>query len=80
MSTDHQAGILQDFDRAIPLFSEIAYNTKEPLRDVNEVVPDWRVEHDKAVTYGCSVMDYIFDGMPGFISRIPAFMDAGQDC
>ena len=70
MSTDHQAQIAQDFDRKVPLFSKIAYNTTQPLRDVDEVVPDWRIKHQEAITYGRSVMDYIFEGMPGVISQL----------
>jgi len=76
MSTDHQARIAQDFQRQLPLFSEVAYATTEPLRDVDEMVPDWRRNQAQAVAYGCSVMDYIFDGMPRFVSRMPAFIGA----
>lgn len=77
MSTDHQARIAQDHNRQLPLFSELAYATSEPLRDVDEIVPDWRNKHEEAVAYGCSVMDYIFDGMPRFVRRMPVFIGAG---
>ena len=76
MGTEHRARIAQDFDRCLPLFSEIAYGTVEALRDVDEVVPDWRRNKAAAAAYGRSLMDYIFDGMPGFLGRMDDFMAA----
>ncbi len=73
MGTEHRDRIVKQFDRRLPLFSEVAYDTVEPLRDVYEVVPDWRNNATAAAAYGCSVMDYIFDGMPSFVRRMPAF-------
>lgn len=78
MGTEHRDRILNEFDRRLPLFSEVAYQTVEPLLDVDEVVPDWRRNETAAAAYGRSVMAYIFDGMPGFIDRMPSFMPAGQ--
>ncbi len=74
MGTEHRHQINRTFSRCLPLFSEIAYGTEEPLRDVYEVVPDWRNNEAAASAYGQSVMDYIFDGMPNFITRMHSFV------
>ena len=78
MGIEHRDWMAQEFGHLLPLFSEIAYQTVEPLRDVNEVIPDWRRNEEAAAAYGCSIMDYIFDGMPGFVSRMHSFIHAGR--
>ncbi|MFP6740163.1 MAG: hypothetical protein VCD33_00825 [Alphaproteobacteria bacterium] len=74
MGTEHRQQLSERFDHRASLFSEIAYGTEEPLLDVFEVVPDWQSNHDAAVAYGTWVIDYIIDGMPGFVDRMAAFM------
>ncbi len=74
MGFEHRDAIERDFGRRLPLFSELAYGTEEPLRDVWEVVPDWQNNETEAAAYGCSVIDYIYDGMPGFLRRMPSFL------
>lgn len=74
MGLEHQEAIEREQGRRLPLFSEVAYGTLEPLRDVWEVVPDWRNNMDASARYGCSVIDYIYDGMPGFLDRMNRFM------
>ena len=74
MGFEHRSLIERDFGRRLPLFSQIAYGTEEPLRDVWEVVPDWQNNEAEAAAYGCSVIDYIHDGMPGFLGRMKGFM------
>lgn len=78
MGIEHRDRISAAFDRRLPLFSEVAYETEEALRDVYEVVPDWRTNEAAAVEYGRSVMAYIVDGMPGFVSRMGGFMRSGR--
>jgi len=73
MGTEHRQKVYEIYNRRLPLFSEIAYGTEEPLLDVFEVVPNWRNNETEASAYGRSVMDYISDGMPGFISRMHTF-------
>lgn len=75
MGTEHRHRINQEFACRLPLFSEVAYGTEEPLRDVHEMVPDWRNNEAAASAYGWSIMDYIFDGMPNFITRMPSFVE-----
>ncbi len=74
MGTEHRIKIADQFGLEIPLFSELAYDTVDALKDVDEVVPDWRNNWDAATQYGCSVMDYIFDGMPGFLKRMKYYL------
>lgn len=77
MGTEHQGRIEQAFGRRLPLFSKIAYDSVEALLDVDQVIPDWRRNETAAAAYGRSVMDYIFDGMPGFVGRMPSFLQTG---
>lgn len=74
MGLEHQEAIEREHQRRLPLFSEIAYGTREPLRDVWEVVPDWRNNMAASARYGCSVMDYIYDSVPGFLDRMNRFI------
>jgi len=71
MGTGHRRQLAEGFDYGAPLFSEIAYGTEEPLLDVFEVVPDWQTNEAAAMDYGQWVIDYIIDGMPGFLDRMP---------
>lgn len=77
MGLEHQQIIEREFGRRLPLFSEVAYGTVEALRDVWEVVPDWRDNEAASAKYGCSVIDYIHDGMPALLERMDGFL--GQD-
>jgi len=43
------------------------------MPDVWEVVPDWRNNENAARRYGQSVMEKIFEGMPGFVERMSEF-------
>lgn len=69
MGAAHQVQILDKYGMRLPLFSEVAYDEVNPLPDVWEAVPDWRNNLDKAVPYAQEVIDYICDGMAGFVAR-----------
>ena len=71
MGTEHRQKLAETFDHRAALFSEIAYGVEEPLLDVFEVVPDWRTNEAAATEYGRWVIDYIIDGMAGFMDRMP---------
>ena len=70
MDHPHQREISTIYGRHIPLFSEVAYAKVSALPDVNEVVADWRNNEAAAREYGWSVMDIIFDGMPGLLRHL----------
>ncbi|WP_179954084.1 low molecular weight phosphatase family protein [Denitrobaculum tricleocarpae] len=78
MGLEHREIIERDFEHRLPLFSEVAYGTVEALRDVWEVVPDWQNNLDASAEYGCSVIDYIHNGMPGFLERMDDFIARGS--
>lgn len=73
MGFEHRDRIREIFGLDLPLFSEVAYGTQEPLLDVHEVVDDWRNNETEAAAYGRFVMDYIIDGMSGFQDRVRRF-------
>ena len=64
----------KEFHRHIPMFSEVAYGTTEPLKDVFAVVTNWEEDLVAATEYGTWVMSYIVEGMPEFIRRYPEFV------
>ncbi|MGI9405926.1 MAG: low molecular weight phosphatase family protein [Hyphomicrobiaceae bacterium] len=74
MGTDHRDHVGEVHGRDIPLFSEVAFGKSEPLRDVWEVIPDWRNNDAEAHAYAWSLMDRIFDGMPQFVARMEDFV------
>ncbi len=75
MGDDHRDHVVRVFGRRIPLFNEVAFGTSEPLRDVWEVIPDWRNNEAEAQAYAWSLMDTIFDGMPQFVGRMGGFAE-----
>ena len=74
MGSEHQVRARKEFHRHIPMFSEVAYGTTEPLKDVFEVVTNWEEDLVAATEYGTWVMSYIVEGMPEFIRRYPEFV------
>ena len=73
MSTDHRKIVLERYGVEIPLFNEVAFGRNEALLDVHEAVENWRENMGEAVPYVYQVIDHIYDGMPGFIGRLPQF-------
>lgn len=70
MDVEHQSRIQDLYKVDVPLFSSIAYGTNEPLPDVCDMVPNWRVNKTEAKAYGQQVMQYIFDGIPGIVEHL----------
>lgn len=77
MDFDHRKQIENIYGIKLPLFSEAGFGTEASLLDVHEVVPDWLNNETAAQEYGWSVMDTIFDGVPGFIERLSSFIENG---
>ncbi len=73
MSTNHRDHVAEHFGTAVPLFNEVAFARNEALPDVHEAIENWRQNMDRAVPYVYQVIDHIYDGMPGFLERMPAF-------
>ncbi len=72
MGLEHRDFVARIFGYQLPLFSEIAYQGIDPMPDVEDVVPKGQVNSSVASAYAKSVMTYIFNGMPGFVSRMEA--------
>ena len=75
MDFDHQIRLEELYDVKVPLFSEVATGESTALLDVFEVVPDWLNNETAAREYGNSVMDTIYNGIPEFVRRFPAFLN-----
>ncbi|MBI5855665.1 MAG: hypothetical protein HZB35_10660 [Nitrospirae bacterium] len=71
MSTDHQEFIKREFGHEVPLFSQAAFDTIEPLLDVHEVIPNWEIRLPEARDYILSVVDRIWTAMPVLLTRLP---------
>ena len=46
---------------------------------MNEVVPDWRNNEAAAREYGWSIMDIIFDRMPGLLRHLRDTFGGGEE-
>ena len=74
MGHDHQRHVEKEFGRNIPLFNQVAFDIDEPMKDVWEVIPDWRTTNtSEAHAYAWNLMDRIFEGMPAFVQRMETF-------
>lgn len=72
MGLNHQAFLRREFQREVPLFNEVCFDRAEPILDVGEAVPDWRVNSEAARDYALAVVDYIWQAMPSFLARLPS--------
>jgi protein-tyrosine phosphatase len=71
MGLNHHEFIRQHFNRDVLLFNEICFQTREPILDLHEAIPDWQRNLDAAHEYVISVIDYIWDTMPIFLATLP---------
>jgi protein-tyrosine phosphatase len=71
MGLNHHEFIRQHFNRDVRLFNEVCFQTREPILDLHEAIPDWQRNLDAAHEYVISVIDYIWDTMPIFLSTLP---------
>jgi protein-tyrosine-phosphatase len=74
MGLEHRDFVARIFGYQLPLFSEIAYQRIDPMPGGDEVVPNWQLNSGAASAYAKTVMNYIFNGMPGFMSRMEALL------
>jgi protein-tyrosine phosphatase len=71
MGLNHHEFIRQHFNREVRLFNEVCFRTREPILDLHEAIPDWQRNLDAAHGYVISVIDYIWDTMPIFLTTLP---------
>ena len=70
MSLDHRDFIRRHFRREVLLFNQVCFQREEPVLDVHEAIPAWNLNLETSSTYVRSVVDYIWDAMPAFITRL----------
>lgn len=74
MGLDHCDHIREHFNREVLLFNRIALGKDEPIKDIWEIVPDWKTNEDARRTYALYVVDTIWNTMPQFIQNLNAFI------
>ncbi len=70
MGLDHRDVLRRSFGREALLFNQVCYGKEEPVLDLHEAIPDWQQHLDAAGAYVLWVVDYIWDAMPAFLSRV----------
>jgi protein-tyrosine phosphatase len=70
MDHAHVHTIAERFGNTLPLFSQFAYGKDLPMPDVDEVVPDWRNNHNEAIAYGHQVLDFICEAAPAIAKNL----------
>jgi protein-tyrosine-phosphatase len=67
MGQDHREFIQQQFGRTVPLFDEVSFGRKTPILDLDEALPDWEHNLERARDYVESVVDHIWDAAPALV-------------
>jgi protein-tyrosine phosphatase len=70
MGLGHREFIHKNFGVNVPLFNEVSSGEETPILDLHEALPDWERDMDEARAYVESVIDHIWDTMPGLIARL----------
>ncbi len=70
MGFDHRDALRRSFGREALLFNQVCYQREEPILDLHEAIPDWQQNLDVARAYILSVIEYIWDAMPAFLSHV----------
>jgi protein-tyrosine phosphatase len=71
MGLDHRDFLRRHFRHEAILFNQVCYQIEEPILDIHEVVPNWEADPYAARKYACWVIDYVWEAMPAFITRLP---------
>jgi protein-tyrosine phosphatase len=70
MSDDHQRFIATQFQRRVPLFTELCGLGAQPLHDVDDVVPDFENDLPAAAAHIRWTIDRIIALTPAFAERL----------
>jgi protein-tyrosine phosphatase len=70
MGRDHQAYILEQFGREVPLFNQACLGHDKPVLDLHEVMPEWERDPERARAYVWSVIDMIWATAPALLPRL----------
>jgi protein-tyrosine phosphatase len=71
MGLNHSEFIRQHFNRDVLLFNEVCFQTREPILDLHEAIPDWQLNLGASREYVLSVIDCIWSTMPIFLATLP---------
>jgi len=64
MGHDHQAFIRDHFQKDVPLFNHVCFDTEDPIPDIWEAVPNYKNDEAARKKYALYVADYIWEAMP----------------
>lgn len=70
MSKDHQEFIKQKFRRSSILFEKLAINRNKPLKDVNEVIPDYKNHKNKTKNHIKKTVEHIIKETPKVFNEL----------
>lgn len=74
MNHDHQKTIKDQFNHQAVLFNKICHGHDEPILDLWERVPDWKINVNEARAYLHSVIDHIHSSVPKLIKNLDQFL------
>ena len=72
MGLNHRDILRDRFQCEALLFYQVLRGEERPLLDINEALPDWQSQPEKAIAYAVSVVDLICDAMPEFADKLRA--------
>ncbi len=70
MGRNHQAYIREQFGRDVPLFNQVCLGHDMPVLDLQEVMPEWERDPERARAYVWSVIDMIWATAPALLPRL----------
>ena len=75
MGLDHREFFTQNFGQQVPLFNEISHRRAESVLDTNEAIPDYATNPEARDEHIRRVVDHICDSIPGFVTRLPIYLE-----
>ena len=70
MGRDHQVFLREQFGRNVPLFNQVCLGQDRPILDLQEMIPDWETDPERARAYVWSVIDVIWAAAPALLPRL----------
>jgi protein-tyrosine-phosphatase len=70
MGRDHQVFLRERFGRNVPLFNQVCLGQDRPILDLQEMIPDWETDPERARAYVWSVIDVIWAAAPTLLPRL----------
>ena len=70
MGRDHQVFVRKQFGRDVPLFNQVCLGHNQPILDVNEAIPGWETDTERARAYVYTMIDVIWATAPALLSHL----------